>query len=136
MRSPPTGSRAGRGSISSAMDQPDALPLDPEVVDALAWSRDGLIPAVVVDEAGTVLMVAWMDREALARTARDGTTWFYSRSRQEHWHKGDTSGARQEVREIVTDCDSDTLLVRVRQRGTGACHTGSYSCFTRQVTRG
>jgi phosphoribosyl-AMP cyclohydrolase len=135
MRSPPTGSRTARGCISSAMPQPDALPLDPEVVSALAWNRDGLIPAVVVDEAGTVLMVAWMDAEALVRTARDGTTWFYSRSRQEYWHKGDTSGARQEVIGIMTDCDSDTLLVRVRQHGSGACHTGSYSCFSRSVMR-
>lgn len=111
------------------------LAVDPDAVSALVWNRDGLIPAVVVDQAGTVLMVAWMDAEALSRTVRDGTTWFYSRSRQQYWHKGDTSGARQEVLEIVADCDADTVLVRVRQHGQGACHTGSYSCFGRQVAR-
>jgi phosphoribosyl-AMP cyclohydrolase len=99
----------------------------------LVFNDQGLIPAIVIDEAGQVLMLAYMDVEALRRTIRDGETWFYSRSRQEYWHKGATSGNTQELLAIVTDCDADTLLVRVRQRGVGACHTGSYSCFTRPL---
>jgi phosphoribosyl-AMP cyclohydrolase len=78
-------------------------------------------------------MVAYMDREALNRTLRDGRTWFYSRSRQEYWAKGETSGNRQIVHSITTDCDADTLLVSVDQVGEGACHTGEYSCFFREV---
>ena len=101
--------------------------------DELRFDEQGLIPAVV-QEAGTgeVLMVAWMTREALQRTMRDGRTWFWSRSRQELWPKGETSGNVQHVEEVVADCDADVLLVRVHQVGV-ACHTGERSCFHRGV---
>ncbi len=101
--------------------------------EPLNWGPNGLIPAVVIDEAGAVLMLAYMDKEALNRTRSSGRTWFYSRSRQEYWAKGETSGSTQEVLEIFADCDRDTLLVRVRQEGSGACHTGSYTCFTHKL---
>ena len=92
----------------------------------------GLVPAVVQDaDDGTVLMLGWMDREALQRTLSTGRSWFWSRSRQEYWCKGETSGDRQLVREVRYDCDGDAVLVRVEQQGRGACHTGNRSCFYR-----
>lgn len=102
-------------------------------MDAVSFGADGLVPAVVVDEDDRVLMLAYMDAEALRRTLRDGRTWFYSRSRRTYWAKGETSGAVQEVRSVTTDCDGDAILVRVRQRGIGACHTGAWSCFMHPV---
>lgn len=99
----------------------------------LAWGADGLMPAIVIDEDGVVLMLAYMDKEALNRTRSSGRTWFYSRSRREYWAKGETSGNTQEVLDVLADCDRDTLLIRVRQAGNGACHTGSYSCFTQRI---
>lgn len=99
----------------------------------LTFDERGLIPAVVQQhDTGEVLMVAWMDAEALRRTLEDGTTWFWSRSRQEHWHKGESSGNVQRVHEIRYDCDGDTLLVLVDQTGV-ACHTGARSCFFRTL---
>lgn len=97
----------------------------------LAFDEGGLIPAVVQDaENGEVLMVAWMNEEAVEKTLESGRTWFWSRSRRELWRKGDTSGHVQHVREVRYDCDGDTLLVRVIQEGA-ACHTGERSCFHR-----
>ena len=102
-------------------------------VDEVAFDDRGLVPAVVQDvENGDVLMVAWMNRESLERTLAEGRTWFWSRSRQELWRKGDTSGHVQHVDEVRVDCDADTLLVRVHQVGA-ACHTGNRSCFFRGV---
>ena len=103
--------------------------------DELRFDASGLIPAIVQDEAdGTVLMLAWMNREALRRTQETGQTWFWSRSRKSLWHKGEESGNIQEVVGISCDCDGDTLLVRVRQGGAGvACHTGQRSCFHREL---
>ncbi len=101
--------------------------------DALAFDDQGLLPAVVQDaENGDVLMLAWMNREALDRTIADGRTWFWSRSRRELWAKGATSGHVQHVEDIRVDCDADVLLVRVHQVGA-ACHTGARSCFFRTV---
>ncbi|MBS1473440.1 phosphoribosyl-AMP cyclohydrolase [Massiliimalia massiliensis] len=92
-----------------------------------------LIPAIVVeDQTGDVLMLAYMNRESLAKTIETGYTWFYSRSRQELWNKGATSGNLQKVVSITADCDDDTLLVRVNQTGV-ACHTGNYTCFFQPV---
>jgi phosphoribosyl-AMP cyclohydrolase len=92
----------------------------------------GLVAAVVQDaDDGTVLMLGWMDREALERTLSTGRSWFWSRSRQEYWCKGETSGDRQWVKEVRYDCDGDAVLVRVEQEGRGACHTGNRSCFYR-----
>ena len=100
----------------------------------IAFNADGLVPAIV-QEAGTgiVLMMAWMNGEALERTLSTGRTWFWSRSRGELWCKGETSGDRQWVREVRYDCDGDVLLVAVEQEGRGACHTGERSCFFRSL---
>jgi len=102
-------------------------------VDAVRFDDQGLVPAVVQDaENGDVLMVAWMNAESLARTLEEGRTVFWSRSRQELWRKGETSGHVQHVEDVRVDCDGDTLLVRVHQVGA-ACHTGARSCFFRRV---
>lgn len=99
----------------------------------LGYDERGLITAVVQDEAtGDVLMVAWMNEEAVRRTLEEGRTVFWSRSRGELWRKGDTSGNVQHVREVRYDCDADTLLVRVHADGP-ACHTGRRSCFYRRL---
>jgi phosphoribosyl-ATP pyrophosphohydrolase/phosphoribosyl-AMP cyclohydrolase len=117
-----------------------AVPLmtDPEQIkvacESVRFGADGLIPAIVQDAAdGTVLMVAYMNRESLALSLQTGRTWFYSRSRQCLWQKGETSGHHQYIREVLTDCDQDTLLVKVDQVGV-ACHEGYRSCFFRQLT--
>ncbi len=95
--------------------------------------RDGLIPAVIQDSTTKdVLMLAYMNAESLAKTIESGETWFWSRSRQELWHKGGTSGNIQKVVEIRYDCDGDTLLVLVEPAGP-ACHTGAITCFYRKV---
>ena len=102
----------------------------PGALDQVVYNDAGLVPAIVQDDdGGQVLMMAWMNRESLERTLETGRTWFWSRSRQEYWCKGETSGDRQYVREAYYDCDGDTLLFIVEQEGRGACHTGAYSCF-------
>ena len=99
------------------------------------FAKAELIPAIVVEEKnGEVLMLAYMNRESLQKTMETGYTWFYSRSRQELWNKGATSGHLQKVKRIVADCDDDTLLVYVDQTGV-ACHTGNYSCFFKEIWR-
>lgn len=103
--------------------------LDPAVADRLKRDPSGLVPAVVQDATTRdVLMVAWMDDEALHRTLTTGRGTYWSRSRQQHWVKGETSGHVQHVREVRLDCDGDTLLVVVDQTGP-ACHTGADTCF-------
>lgn len=103
-------------------------------LDAIKWDRDGLVP-VIAQEAGSskVLMVAWMNREALAETVRTGRAVYWSRSRRKLWRKGEESGHEQQVRDIRLDCDSDVVLLTVEQRGGIACHTGRHSCFFRQL---
>jgi phosphoribosyl-AMP cyclohydrolase len=109
-----------------------ALPdttLDPAIAARLKRTPDGLIPAIVRrHDDGEVLMLAWMDDEALHRTLRTGRATYWSRSRQRHWVKGETSGNHQYVKEAVLDCDGDTLLLTVDQVGP-ACHTGAPTCF-------
>ncbi len=101
------------------------LPFDPE----LLFQKGDLIPTVVQEAStGEVLMLAYMNRESLQKTLETGYTWFFSRSRQELWNKGATSGHLQRVLSLSADCDYDTLLARVEQTGP-ACHTGSHSCF-------
>jgi len=103
-----------------------------ELKTMIRWNEDGLVPAVVQDAISKdVLMMAYMNAESLEKTLESGEAWFYSRSRQELWHKGGTSGNVQKVRSLSYDCDSDTLLVKVVPQGP-ACHTGAYSCFYRE----
>ena len=107
--------------------------LQPDLAARLKRSPDGLVPAVVQQhDTGEVLMLGWMDDEALARTLESRRATYWSRSRQEYWTKGETSGHRQWVREVRLDCDGDTLLVRVDQEGV-ACHTGTRTCFDADV---
>ena len=100
-------------------------------IASLTYNADGLIPCIVQDATSKeVLMMAWMNEESLALTLEQKTTWFWSRSRQELWHKGETSGNTQELAELRYDCDADTLLALVNAAGP-ACHTGERSCFYR-----
>ena len=104
----------------------------PDQLAQVRFNADGLVPAIVQEhDTRTVLMMAWMDAGSLAETLETGRTVFWSRSRNERWRKGDTSGERQWVREAYYDCDGDTLLFVVDQDGQGACHTGEHSCFFR-----
>ena len=99
-------------------------------LDELTWDKDGLIPAIAQDaETGDVLMFAWMNRDALARTAETGEAVYFSRSRGKLWHKGEESGHTQKIREIRIDCDNDVVLLKIEQVGGIACHTGRRSCF-------
>ena len=103
-----------------------------EQLGRVTFNEAGLVPAIVQEEhTGRILMMAWMNADSLRETMATGRTWFWSRSRQDYWCKGETSGARQHVREAYYDCDGDTLLFVVEQEGRGACHTGEYSCFFR-----
>jgi phosphoribosyl-AMP cyclohydrolase len=103
-------------------------------IDEFTYDANGLIPAVVQQyDTREVLMVAYMNRESLTETIETGFTWFWSRSRQKFWMKGESSGHTQEVIEIRYDCDADCLLVLVNQSGAGACHTGERSCFYRAL---
>jgi phosphoribosyl-AMP cyclohydrolase len=126
-------------SGASAAPEGVALATDEALVAEVDFGKhpDGLVPAIVQDAAdGTVLTLAYMDAEALRRTLATGRSWFYSRSRQEYWQKGETSGDRQYVREVRMDCDGDALVVLVDQHGRGACHTGARTCFYRTVGTG
>ncbi len=106
-------------------------------LDEVRWNADGLVPAIARDvDSGEVLMLAWMNREALARTAEEGVAVYWSRSRGRLWRKGETSGHVQKVREIRLDCDGDTVLLEVEQVGSIACHTGRRSCFYRRLEDG
>jgi phosphoribosyl-AMP cyclohydrolase len=103
-------------------------------LDAVAWDRDGLVPAIVQDAAsGRVLMFAWLNRESLGLTASTGEAVYWSRSRSRLWRKGEESGHVQRVLEIRLDCDADAVLLRVEQVGGIACHTGRERCFFRRL---
>ena len=109
----------------------DDAVLRDSLLDQIKWDDRGLVPAIVQDtNSGDVLMLAYMSRESLQRSLEANQTWFWSRSRKCLWHKGETSGHIQRIREIRYDCDGDALLVRVEQEGV-ACHTGAWSCFYR-----
>ena len=100
----------------------------------IKWNNQNLVPAIIQDyKDGVVLMVAFMNKEALEKTIKTKGTHFYSRSRNELWHKGHKSGEVQKVKELYYDCDSDTVLVKVEQVGGNACHTGKRSCFFNKV---
>jgi phosphoribosyl-AMP cyclohydrolase len=112
----------------------DKLNYNSEILKKVDF-KGGLIPAVVQDfQNNQVLMVAYMNEESLKRTLESGTTWFWSRSRQEYWNKGATSGHFQYVKSIDVDCDYDTILIKVEQIGA-ACHTGNRSCFFNKLTK-
>lgn len=105
-------------------------------ISMVKFDEKGLVPAIVQEENGQVLMLAYMNEESLKKTIDTGYTWFYSRSRKSLWNKGETSGNKQKVREISYDCDGDALLIKVHQTGV-ACHTGTYTCFSgRQLLGG
>ena len=108
-------------------------PLSPAFIDQLLFNEAGLIPAIAQDWLdGAVLMVAWMNRDSIQQTLSSGEAHYWSRSRQELWHKGATSGHTQLVRSIRSDCDADVLLLTIEQSGEIACHTGARSCFFEQ----
>ena len=99
-------------------------------LDKVKWDNDGLVPAIAQDHAtGRILMMAWMDREALELTAKEQRAIYYSRSRQKLWRKGESSGHVQKLHELRLDCDSDVIVMQVEQIGGIACHTGRESCF-------
>ncbi len=106
------------------------------IFENLKFDEKGLIPAVIQEiDTKEVLMVAYMDREALRLTIETGYTHFWSRSRQKYWKKGETSGNVQEVKAVYYDCDADCILVIVKQHGNGACHTGNRTCFYREISK-
>ena len=106
----------------------------PDWIGQVRFDDNGLIPAIAQDSTdGTILMVAWMNSEALAETAATGHAVYWSRSRSRLWRKGEASGHRQQVQEIRLDCDRDVILIRVRQEGGIACHTGRHSCFYQRL---
>lgn len=108
-----------------------------EWLDAIHWNGDGLVPAIAQDAStGRILMMAWMNREALALTAQHGQAVYFSRSRNKLWHKGESSGHVQRVQEIRLDCDEDVIILHVEQIGNIACHTGRQSCFYRVLKDG
>ena len=103
-------------------------------LNIVKWTDEGLVPAIAQDaQDGTILMVAWMNREALSLTARDGKAVYWSRSRRMLWRKGEESGHEQVVTEIRLDCDNDVVMLQVQQRGGIACHTGRRSCFFQRL---
>lgn len=106
-------------------------------LDEVRWDEDGLVPAIAQDfRSGRVLMVAWMDREALALTAQEGRAIYWSRSRRKLWRKGEESGHVQKLHELRLDCDGDVIIMQVEQLGGIACHTGRESCFYRRLVDG
>lgn len=103
-------------------------------MENLKYNAQGLLPAIIQDsESGEVLMLAYMDKRAVERTLREKHTVFYSRSRNKYWVKGEESGHTQEVVQVLTDCDQDTLLIRVTQKKGGACHLGYRTCFVHEM---
>jgi len=107
------------------------------LLDDIQWNQQGLAPAIAQDvDSGEVLMLAWMNAESLAATLACGEVVYYSRSRQALWHKGEQSGHVQVLREIRLDCDRDTILMQVEQRGGIACHTGRRHCFMHKLENG
>lgn len=108
-----------------------------DYLDSVSWNDQGLVPVVAQDaDSGRLLMVAWMNREALSLTVREGRAVYWSRSRRKLWRKGEDSGHVQRVREIRLDCDHDVLLLKVEQMGGIACHTGRESCFFLRLENG
>ena len=123
----------GRAGESGTVPVPETSDLDPAIAARLRRNPDGLVAAIVREHGtGDVLMLAWMDDEALHRTLTSGRATYWSRSRSEYWVKGATSGHHQHVRSVALDCDGDALLVTVDQVGA-ACHTGTHTCFSDEL---
>ncbi|MCK9468776.1 MAG: phosphoribosyl-AMP cyclohydrolase [Porticoccaceae bacterium] len=120
--------------MNSNRTAPDSAP---DFTQRVAWDSNGLVPAIAQDaHSGRILMVAWMNREALALTASTGRAVYWSRSRKKLWHKGEESGHYQVIRDIRLDCDNDVILLSIEQQGGIACHTGRESCFFRTLKDG
>ena len=112
------------------MSDIDKKSQDQALLEAITWNDQGLVPVVTQEiDSGDVLMMAWMNRDALLETMRLGEAVYWTRSRQKLWHKGEESGHTQKVKEIRLDCDGDTILLKVEQKDGIACHTGEHSCF-------
>ncbi|CAB4788495.1 unannotated protein [freshwater metagenome] len=127
------------GALATLSGMPIAEPINftEDEIAAVRWNQDGLAAAIVQeDSTGQVLMLAWVNEESLRKSLETGRTWFWSRSRQEFWCKGETSGDRQFIRRAAYDCDVDAILFIVEQEGNGACHTGERSCFFRDFGSG
>ncbi len=108
---------------------------DTPFLDEVQWTQEGLVPAIAQDAAtGKILMMAWMNREALTQTANSGFAVYWSRSRKSLWRKGESSGHQQKVHEIRLDCDADVIVLQIEQAGGIACHTGRESCFYRTLS--
>jgi phosphoribosyl-AMP cyclohydrolase len=106
-------------------------------LDAIRWTEDGLIPVIAQQEdSGKILMFAWMNRESLSLTVKEGHAVYWSRSRRKLWRKGEESGHRQKVIDLFLDCDEDVILLKIEQQGGIACHTGRESCFYRRLVDG
>lgn len=121
-------------SYDGGMPVATPITVDPADLARIRFDDAGLVPAIVQEQGtGEVLMLGWMSDESLRRTLETGRSWFWSRSRQELWCKGETSGDRQYVRSVRYDCDGDAILLLVEQDGRGACHTGERSCFFRSL---
>lgn len=106
-------------------------------LDRVKWNEQGLVPAIAQEaHSGKLLMMAWMNRDALRLTVETGTAVYWSRSRRKVWHKGEESGHRQLVREVRMDCDNDVILIQVEQKGGIACHTGRHHCFFQRLEDG
>ena len=115
------------------MSDIDKNPQDQTILDAVTWNDQGLVPVIAQEvSSGDVLMMAWINRDALLETMRLGEAVYWTRSRQKLWHKGEESGHTQKVKEIRLDCDGDTILLLVEQKDGIACHTGEHSCFFKQ----
>ena len=115
------------------MSDTDKNPQNQTLLDAVTWNDQGLVPVIAQEvSSGDVLMMAWMNRDALLETMRLGEAVYWTRSRQKLWHKGEESGHTQKVKEIRLDCDGDTILLLVEQKDGIACHTGEHSCFFKQ----
>ncbi len=117
-------------------DSPDNVD-NPDWLDVIRWTADGLVPAIAQDAAtGDILMMAWMNRESLRLTALEGQAVYWSRSRGKLWRKGESSGHQQVIKDIRLDCDEDVIVLKVEQKGGIACHTGRRSCFYRTFKNG
>ena len=116
---------------------PNSNTMNDNWLNKVNWAQDGLVPAVAQEaSSGRVLMVAWMNREALKKTVETGEAHYWSRSRKKLWHKGEESGHVQKVKSVRLDCDEDVVLIEVEQIGGIACHTGRHSCFFNRLENG